>query len=103
MVARNRGRYLAPIAMLVVIAAAILIVRSELSPKDHARPPRATDATSIFHRAAKKPATFYVVRPGDSLSVISVRTGVTVSTLESLNPGVNPNALQTGQRLRLRQ
>ncbi len=103
MVARNRGRYLAPIAILVVIAAAILIVRGELSPKHHARPPHATDATSIFHRTAKKPAIFYVVKSGDSLSVISVRTGVSVPTLESLNPGVNPNALQTGQRLRLRQ
>jgi LysM repeat protein len=103
MVARNRGRYLAPIAILVVIAAAILIVRGELSPKHHARPPRATSATSIFHRTAKKAATFYVVKSGDSLSVISVRTGISVPTLESLNPGVNPNALQTGQRLRLRQ
>jgi LysM repeat protein len=103
MVARNRGRYLAPIAILVVIAAAILIVRGELSSKHHARHPRATDATTIFHRTAKKASTFYVVKSGDSLSVISVRTGISVPTLESLNPGVNPNALQTGQRLRLRQ
>jgi LysM repeat protein len=103
MVARNRGRYLAPIAMLVVIAAGILIVRGELAPNHKPHTSRATGATSIFHHTAKKAATFYVVKSGDSLSTISVRTRVSVPTLESLNPGVNPNALQTGQRLRLRQ
>jgi LysM repeat protein len=50
-----------------------------------------------------KKATFYVVQPGDSLSKISVKTGLTVPTLEALNPNVDPNALQTGQRLRLRR
>jgi LysM repeat protein len=103
MVARNRGRYLAPIAILVVIAAAILVVRGELASSKHHRSPRATDATSIFHHTAKKAATLYVVKSGDSLSTISVRTGVSVPTLESLNPGINPNALQTGQHLRLRR
>jgi len=49
-----------------------------------------------------KPA-FYVVRAGDSLSVISARTGVPLPTLESLNPGVSSNSLQVGQRLRLRR
>ncbi len=45
----------------------------------------------------------YVVKSGDSLSAISAKTGVAVATLESLNPGVDPNALQTGQRLTLRK
>jgi LysM repeat protein len=103
MVARNRGRYLAPIAILVVIAAAILIVRGELSPKHHGPSSRASNATSIFHHSAKKAATFYIVKSGDTLSGISHSNGIPVPTLESLNPGVNPNALQTGQHLRLRQ
>jgi LysM repeat protein len=44
-----------------------------------------------------------VVKPGDSLSAISVKTHVSVATLEALNPGIDPNALQTGQRLTLRK
>ena len=47
--------------------------------------------------------TFYIVQPNDDLSGISVKTGVSVHGLEALNPAVNPNALQSGQRLRLRR
>ncbi|MGA2930053.1 MAG: LysM domain-containing protein [Solirubrobacteraceae bacterium] len=43
------------------------------------------------------------MRAGDSLSTISVKTGVSIATLESLNPNVDPAALQTGQLLRLRR
>jgi LysM repeat protein len=39
------------------------------------------------------------VQAGDSLSSISAKTGISVADLESLNPGIDPNALQTGQRL----
>jgi LysM repeat protein len=102
MVARHRGRYMAPIAILIVIAAAVLIIQGDIGGKNHARA-QANDISGLVHHRKKKAATFYVVRPGDSLSSISVKTGVSVPTLESLNPGVDPAALQTGQRLRLRQ
>jgi len=100
MVARNRGRYLAPIAIVIVIAAAVLIIQGQLGSKQHSHS-RVDEISGLAHRPNKKAATFYVVKSGDSLSSISVRTGVTVATLESLNPGVDPSALQTGQRLRL--
>jgi len=100
MVARNRGRYLAPIAIVIVIAAAVLIIQGELGTKHDARP-RANDISGLVHRRRAKAATFYVVKSGDSLSSISVRTGVPVPTLESLYPGVDLAALQTGQRLKL--
>ena len=84
--ARNRGRYLAPIAIVIVIAAAILIIQGQIGSKHHAHP-RLNNISGLVHRGNRKAATFYVVRSGDSLSSISVRTGVTVATLESLNPG----------------
>lgn len=102
MVGRNRGRYLAPIAILIVVASAVLIIQGDLGSKHRARA-RANDISGLVHRRNTKAATFYVVKTGDSLSSISVRTGVSVPTLESLNPGVDPAALQTGQRLRLRR
>jgi LysM repeat protein len=100
---RNRGRYLAPIAIVVVIASAVLIIQGELGSKRHARVGHAGHASSLLHQSVRKTPTFYVVKSGDTLSVISVRSRVPVATLESLNPGLNPNALQTGQRLRLRR
>ena len=103
MVARNRGRYLAPIAIVIVIVATILIIEGEVGKKHHARQQRADDISGLVHRRTSKAASFYVVKSGDSFSTISARTGVPIATLESLNQGVNPAALQTGQRLRLRQ
>ncbi len=44
----------------------------------------------------------YVVQPGDSLVSIAEATGIDVETLEQLNPGIDPQALQEGARVRLR-
>ena len=99
MVARNRARYLAPIALVATITATYFVVHGSL-PHTHSAthskvvlPTRRTPA-----KPARPPAT-YVVRPGDSLSSISAKTGISVADLEALNPGIDPNALQTGQRL----
>jgi LysM repeat protein len=54
------------------------------------------------HKHSTK-ATFYVVKPGDTLSGIATRAGISLTTLEKLNPNISPNALQTGERLRLRR
>jgi LysM repeat protein len=101
MVARNPVRYLAPIALVVVIVATVMVVRAKVSTTHHGAPPHRASHLPVTHKAAAR-KTFYVVQSGDSLSAISVKTGIPVATLESLNPGVDPNALQTGQRLRLR-
>ncbi len=102
MVARNRARYLAPIALAATITATYVIVHAQLTTT------HSTARSHLVHRRSKRRgnlarATFYVVQPGDSLSAISVKTGISVLTLEALNPSVNPNALQAGQRLRLRR
>jgi N-acetylmuramoyl-L-alanine amidase len=101
MVARSRGRWLAPIVLLGILVAIGLVVRAELrsSPRPPATPAVATSTSST---TAASPA-FYVVKAGDSLSTIASKTGVPVGQLEALNPNVDPNVLHTGQRLRLRQ
>ena len=101
--ARNPARYLAPIALVATITASYLIVHQGLMTKPTATVSvPATLSPAVAHREFAK-ARFYIVRPGDSLSQIAVKTGVPLSTLQSLNPGVNPRALQAGQRLTLRQ
>jgi LysM repeat protein len=101
MVARSRGRWLAPVALLGILVAIGLVVRAELksSPRPPATPLVSTSTTGT---TAAAPA-FYVVKEGDSLSKIAAKTGVAVGQLEALNPNVDPNVLHTGQRLRLRQ
>jgi LysM repeat protein len=99
--ARKTGRYLAPLALLAVIVATALVVRAGVNTTHHAAPKRPT-IVATQRRLSKK--RVYTIRPGDTLSTISVKTGVPVPTLEALNHGVasDPNALQTGQTLRLR-
>jgi LysM repeat protein len=99
---RNPGRYLAPAALLAVTVAVVLVVSAGLSHNHHAALSAPPARLPVTHHVAPRRA-FYVIRAGDTLSSISLKTGVSVVTLTSLNPSVNPNALQTGQRLRLRR
>ena len=102
MVRRNRARYLAPLALAATVAGTYLIVHASLTSK-----PSAAHAHAAGHRnrAHRKFASqqFYVVQSGDSLTSIAAKTGTPLTTLETLNPTVDPNSLQTGQRLRLRR
>jgi LysM repeat protein len=101
---RSRGRYLAPIAIVGVIAAIALVVRGELhTASPGPATPAVSSATTTTAAAKPQQPAFYVVKAGDSLSAIAARTGVSVGTIEALNPRINPNVLQAGQRLRLRQ
>ncbi len=106
MLRRNPARYLAPIALLAVIAATYLIVHKHVGDSKSTTTstsiiaPTTTGHHASHHKAAPK---YYTIQQNDNLSTISTKTGVPVPTLEALNPGINPNALQTGQRLRLRQ
>ena len=111
---RSPARYLAPLALAAAIATTYLIIHHGLESgtsrgAEHhkgAASHRSTHTSSHSGhsgKATKPPSTFYTVRPGDSLSSISSRTGVPVSTIQSLNRNLNPQALQVGQRLRLRR
>lgn len=44
-------------------------------------------------------STAYTVRPGDTFYTLARRLGNTVAAIAALNPGVNPDALQIGQRI----
>lgn len=43
----------------------------------------------------------WIVRPGDTLGAISLKTGIDVTTLQALNPDVDPQTLIEGQRIAL--
>lgn len=101
MVRRNPARYLAPVALAAIIVGAYLIVHDNLTAKHAVHHPHVV--ISFAPKGKYKRATFYTVQPGDNLTSVSQRTGVPVSRLEALNPSINPNSLQTGQRLRLRR
>lgn len=101
MVRRSPARYLAPLALAAVIAGTYVIVHSGLNKKPDTAQRTTSGHTSARGKYAR--ARYYVVQPGDSLTSIASKTGIPLATLESLNRNVDPNSLQTAQRLRLRR
>jgi LysM repeat protein len=97
------ARLFAPIAIAVPIVGGYLIVHHYVV-SNHSHQSHAHVATTGDKPKGKFAKTrYYTVRSGDNLTRIAARTGLTIERLQQLNPRINPNALQTGQRLRLRR
>lgn len=99
------SRLLAPLALLACIAAVAVVATSTMGTEESARVTSTSTAksgtsTSKATSSAKKRKT-YTVKSGDVLSVIAESNGITVEELIRLNPGVDPQSLRTGQRLKL--
>lgn len=104
---RNLARLAAVVAIAAVAAGVYVIVHTNVATHSSSSAHR-HDGHHHRHHPRRHHAThpkpkFYTVKSGDTMSEIATRTGVPLTTLERLNPSVNPNALQTGQRLRLRR
>jgi murein DD-endopeptidase MepM/ murein hydrolase activator NlpD len=44
---------------------------------------------------------YYTVKSGDTLGAIAKREGKSLGTIQKLNPGINPNKLRIGQKIRV--
>ncbi len=105
MAARKVARWLAPLSLVAVIVAVYVVVHKTLAPKH--KPTVTTSHVALPVGAKKQDAPahrrrhVYVVKSGDTLSSIALRNNTSVSTLRSINPRLNPDALQTGQRITL--
>jgi LysM repeat protein len=96
---RILARLLAPLLLLAVAAAIVLIVSS---PTGFLRNSRAGTHASRAAAHRRLPP-YWIVRPGESLAEIAANTGLSVDQLQAYNPIVNPLALPPGVRLNLWQ
>jgi LysM repeat protein len=109
---RSPARLLAPLA-IIAFAIAFLIVLSNSSVNNgsgggssaSSTPSTTTPTGSSTTRSTSKFAhrRTYTVRTGDTLGAIAIKTGVSVTNLEDLNPGLDPQGLVAGQKLKLRE
>jgi LysM repeat protein len=106
---RSIGRWLAPVALITCVVAVYAVVDNTLLKDESASggndstqqaKPSTTPSTG---RAAKKSKRrrAYIVKSGDTLSAISIKTGVSLATIQRLNPKLDADTLHAGQRVRL--
>lgn len=95
------ARALAVTALVVGFIVLIVLVASSLSGggggSNGSRGRSPAGRGSSHHGPAS-----YVVKGGDTLTSIAHRTGVPIVRIQRLNPGVDPQVLVEGQRLKLR-
>ena len=103
-------RLLAPVALAVTGLVVIVVISSSLGGGDESagegggnggQRAGKTETTSTEAKTEKAPKK-YTVQPGDSLSAIADRFGIEVTEIVELNPDVDPQALVTGENLKLR-
>jgi LysM repeat protein len=98
---RNPARLAAPLALLAAAVAIVIVVQASGSNSSSRSPSITRTAATQPARHARAAPRVYVVKPGDTLTVIADQANVSLETIQRLNPTVDPNALQTGQRLKL--
>jgi LysM repeat protein len=115
---RELTRFGAPAAFLLAVTIAVLLIKSGLdngSQEQTVAAPTTTARTTTEAKTTTKlvltgtvPTTtapanaqYYVIQSGDTLGSIASKYDTTVDQLLTLNPDVDPSALQPGQRIRV--
>ena len=98
---RKPARLAAPLALLAAAVAIVVVVQASRSSSSSDSASTTRTAVTRTVRHARTAPRVYVVKAGDTLTVIADKANVSLETIQRLNPDVDPNALQTGQRLKL--
>ena len=104
------ARVLAVLALAAVALAIFLVVSSSIEKSDDEKDEPAVQRQGQDNNRGNgdnqnqknAPPKFYIVQPGDSLSTIAEKTGVSLERLQQLNPDIDPQLLPSGVKLRLR-
>jgi LysM repeat protein len=112
MAGRSPARFLAPLALVAVVIALLMVVSSSRNETGTSDKPGQTSSKSTATPSAKggkgsqrdrKGPRRYTVKSGDTPSSIADKTGVPLEEILRLNPDLDPQTLSPGQRIRLRQ
>jgi LysM repeat protein len=102
----SNARLAAILALIAVFIVLMVVVVTSLGGGDGGsgksvahKGGRSQSAAKAQKQSARK---IYVVKPGDTLSVIADKVGISVEQLQRLNPHVDQFSLQSGDRVKLR-
>ena len=79
------------------------LLKDDSTSSGNASTQQTTSKKTTSKKGAKtrKRRRAYVVKSGDTLSAISIKTGVSMLTIKRLNPKIQADTLHAGQRVRL--
>lgn len=106
---RSSARLLALLALMACGLAVVVVVATSVgggggSDDDATSSQTANQDTGGTATAPQpRPRASYTVKPGDTLGGIAEKTGVPIETLQLLNPALDPQALISGQKIKLRE
>ena len=104
-------RLLAPAVFLAAATVAVLLIRAGLDPNEDpagtqpaARQPAATRSVRNTPpppapRPRRRASRTYTIQECDTFATIAADQGTTVERLQALNPNVDTNSLQVGQKI----
>ena len=101
-------RMLAPVALVLFAIAFFAVLLGSTGGDDSgssdstAQSPKPTKKAAKPKAKPKKPKV-YVVKPSDTLALISEKTKVPSAKLQEINPGLDPQALVPGQKIKLQE
>src|SRR6478672_11925842 len=103
---RSPARIFAPLALVACAVAVLAIVNTNnksgsKGSTSTSTPTQTSTVSTTAKQGSKKTRRTYVVKNGDVLSAISIRTGVPLDTIIRLNPNVDAQSLHAGQKLKL--
>lgn len=105
------ARILAALALIVTVGVTVVVISSATGGSDDAgvrdgqrgQQGRSNNGQGNQNGGPAKPRKkVYEVKEGDTLTGIASSNGVSVDTIERLNPDLDPQALIPGQKLKLR-
>jgi LysM repeat protein len=107
---QNLSRWLAPLALVACALAVVIILGGGGSgggsgSTDDSTSARQSITTKSSQKKSaakkKKKSRTYIVKAGDTLSGIAEKTGVPLSELQAMNPKLDSESLQTGQKVKI--
>ena len=114
--ARSPLRFLAPAALVFFgLAFFVVLTSADVSEDDDTRSARQSEQRDLGgnerdrsaarerRRESRLPDDVYVVKTGDTLAGIAQQVGLSVERLQELNPELDPQALVSGQEIKLRE
>jgi LysM repeat protein len=102
---REAKRYGAPLAFLLAVTIAVLLVRSGLHSNAGTVATTSTTVATTSTNTTPVPVRrrrFYRLRSGETLSDVAIKFNTSVAQLLALNPGIKPTNLTVGQRVRVK-